>query len=95
MVGTDIREWAKPFVVGVKQPMEHWCIAIDKVRYAGEPVAVVVAENRYVAEDAMELIAELDDEAEANVVSSWGPYMTTSGTAKKTAVPGLTAPSAL
>jgi 2-furoyl-CoA dehydrogenase large subunit len=56
MVGTDIREWAKPFVVGVKQPMEHWCIAIDKVRYAGEPVAVVVAENRYLAEDALDLI---------------------------------------
>uniref|UniRef100_A0A7S2S2N5 Calcineurin-like phosphoesterase domain-containing protein n=1 Tax=Rhizochromulina marina TaxID=1034831 RepID=A0A7S2S2N5_9STRA len=35
------------------------------------------------------------DEAEANVVSSWGPYTTTSGTAKKTSVPGLTAPSAL
>jgi len=28
----------------------------DKVRYVGEPVAVVVAESRYVAEDALELI---------------------------------------
>ena len=56
LVGADIREWAKPFVVGVKQPMEHWCIAIDKVRYVGEPVAIVVAENRYLAEDALDLI---------------------------------------
>ena len=56
MIGADIREWAKPFVVGVKQPMEHWCIALDKVRYVGEPVAVVVAENRYLAEDALDLI---------------------------------------
>lgn len=31
-------------------------IATDKVRYVGEPVAVLVAENRYVAEDALELI---------------------------------------
>jgi carbon-monoxide dehydrogenase large subunit len=28
----------------------------DKVRYVGEPVAVVVAESRYLAEDALELI---------------------------------------
>ena len=35
------------------------------------------------------------DDDEVNVVSSWGPYMTTSGTAKTTSVPGLTAPSAL
>ena len=31
-------------------------IAITKVRYVGDPVAVVVAENRYIAEDALELI---------------------------------------
>jgi 2-furoyl-CoA dehydrogenase large subunit len=36
--------------------------AATKVRYAGEPVAVVVAENRYVAEDALELI-EVDYES--------------------------------
>jgi carbon-monoxide dehydrogenase large subunit len=30
---------------------------VDKVRYVGEPVAVVVAENRYIAEDACELVA--------------------------------------
>ena len=31
-------------------------LARDRVRYSGEPVAVVVAESRYVAEDALELI---------------------------------------
>src|SRR5215510_5990120 len=31
-------------------------LANDKVRYVGEPIAVVVAEDRYLAEDAMELI---------------------------------------
>lgn len=52
----DAKAWAAPFVVGVKQPMEHWCIAVDRVRYVGEPVAVVVAEDRYIAEDALDLI---------------------------------------
>jgi 2-furoyl-CoA dehydrogenase large subunit len=56
LTGADVREWATPFAVGVKQPMEHWCMAIERVRYVGEPVAVVVADNRYVAEDALELI---------------------------------------
>jgi carbon-monoxide dehydrogenase large subunit len=36
-------------------------LATDKVRYSGEPVAVVVAESRYLAEDATELI-EVDYE---------------------------------
>jgi CO/xanthine dehydrogenase Mo-binding subunit len=31
-------------------------IAAGKVRYVGDPLAVVVAENRYIAEDALELI---------------------------------------
>ena len=31
-------------------------IATTKVRYVGDPVAVVVAESRYIAEDALELI---------------------------------------
>ena len=31
-------------------------IASEKVRYVGDPMAVLVAENRYVAEDALELI---------------------------------------
>lgn len=56
LTAADVRRWAAPFVVGVKAPMEHWCIAVDKVRYAGEPVAVVVAENRYIAEDALERV---------------------------------------
>ncbi len=31
-------------------------IAVDKVRFSGEPVAVVIAESRYIAEDACDLI---------------------------------------
>ena len=54
--GEDVQRWAQPFVVGVKQPMKHWALAVDKVRYVGEPVAVVVAQDRYIAEDALDLI---------------------------------------
>ena len=43
-------------VVGVKAPIECWPIAVDRVRYVGEPVAVVVASSRYLAEDALDLI---------------------------------------
>ena len=52
----DIKRWSASFVVGVKSPMACWSLAIEKVRYVGEPVAVVVAESRYIAEDALDLI---------------------------------------
>ena len=32
-------------------------------------------------------------EDDVKVAASWGPYTTTSGTAKKTGVPGLTTPA--
>ena len=37
-------------------PLAHPMLARGKVRYVGEPVAVVVAENRYLARDALGLI---------------------------------------
>ena len=56
LTGDDVKALTASLVVGVKAPVECWPIAIDRVRYAGEPVAVVVAENRYLAEDAIDLI---------------------------------------
>ncbi|WP_295641826.1 molybdopterin cofactor-binding domain-containing protein [uncultured Methylibium sp.] len=56
LTGEDVQRWAQPFVVGVKQPMQHWALAVDRVRHVGEPVAVVVAEDRYLAEDALDAI---------------------------------------
>jgi len=56
LTGADVQRWAQPFVVGVKQPMQHWALAVDRVRHVGEPVAVVVAEDRYIAEDALDLV---------------------------------------
>lgn len=43
-------------VVGVKAPVECWPIATDRVRYVGEPVAIAVASDRYLAEDALDAV---------------------------------------
>ena len=56
LTGPEIRELTASLVVGVKAPVECWPIAVDRVRYVGEPVAVVVARDRYRAEDALDLI---------------------------------------
>ena len=45
---------------GLKVP-DHPCLAVDKVCYVGEPVAAVVARDRYVARDVADLI-EIDYE---------------------------------
>jgi 2-furoyl-CoA dehydrogenase large subunit len=56
LTGADIKRLTASLVVGVKAPVECWPIAVDRVRYVGEPVAVVVASDRYKAEDAVDLI---------------------------------------
>ncbi len=43
------------------KPAQRQLLAINKVRFVGEPVAVVVAENKYIARDAADLI-EIDYE---------------------------------
>jgi carbon-monoxide dehydrogenase large subunit len=37
-------------------PIPLWPVAADRVRYVGEPVAVVVAADRYIARDAVDMI---------------------------------------
>ena len=56
LTGEDARRWTRPFTAAVKSPVAHWCLATERVRYQGEPVAVVVAGDRYRAEDALEAI---------------------------------------
>jgi 2-furoyl-CoA dehydrogenase large subunit len=51
----DARRLLRPFSVGVGTE-RYWPIALDRARYVGEPVALVVAADRYVAEDAAELV---------------------------------------
>src|SRR3984893_12813788 len=61
LAGADVTSLSASLVAGVKAPIECWPIAVDRVRYVGEPVAVVVAADRYLAEDALDLI-EVDYE---------------------------------
>src|SRR5262249_19344729 len=56
ITGADVTALSASLVVGVKAPIECWPIAVERARYSGEPVAVVLAGNRYLAEDALELI---------------------------------------
>ena len=54
--GEDVKALTSSLVVGVKAPVECWPIAVGRVRFVGEPVAIVVATDRYLAEDAIDLI---------------------------------------
>ena len=55
--GKEIAEFLAPMPIGTPFPSpEHRAVAVDTVRYSGEPVAVVVARDRYVARDAADLI---------------------------------------
>jgi len=57
ITGRQMKELTDPFLIVLRQPMDQWCLAVDRVRFVGESVALVVAEDRYKAEDALEHIA--------------------------------------
>ena len=57
----DIKALSQPFkpgryAAGLRVPIAEYASAIEKVRYAGEPIAIVAADTRAIAEDAIELI---------------------------------------
>jgi aerobic carbon-monoxide dehydrogenase large subunit len=55
--GAEIAEFLGPMPIGTPFPSpEHRAVAVDTVRFAGEPVAVVVAADRYIARDAADAI---------------------------------------
>ena len=56
ITGEDIKAISDPFLIVLRQPMHQWALAVEKVRYVGEPVVCVVALDRYRAEDALALI---------------------------------------
>lgn len=56
VTGEQVKQYSRPFIAGVRGQMEHYSLAVDRVRYVGEPVAVAIAKNRYIAEDALEEI---------------------------------------
>ena len=43
ITGEDIRKISDPFLVALKAPIHQWSLAVERVRYVGEPVALVVA----------------------------------------------------
>ena len=55
--GTELPDLTDPFAAGITHRLAFYAMAVDRARYAGEPVAVVAAESRYLAEDAAELVA--------------------------------------
>ena len=71
LTGEDIREAIEPFPPSFEFHPAPWLqaikpvlkgprarvLALGKVRYVGEPVAIVVAEDRYLAEDALDGVA--------------------------------------
>jgi len=62
LTGEDIRNEIKPLPTPPTLPLlpasypRHWPLAVDRVKFNGEPVAVVVADDKYVAEDAADLV---------------------------------------
>ena len=63
--GKDLAQWTTPLrmappIEGL-HPVEMTTLPVDKVRFHGDPVACVIAETRYLAEDAAERV-EVDYE---------------------------------
>ena len=56
LTGADVAAMSLPFPAGIETGVPYLAAAHEVTRYVGEPLAVVVARDRYVAEDAVELI---------------------------------------
>lgn len=56
ITGRDLAKLSAPMLAGLKIAAENWPMAVERVRYVGEPVAVVVAKDRYLAEDAVDAV---------------------------------------
>ncbi|TYT62724.1 xanthine dehydrogenase family protein molybdopterin-binding subunit [Natrialba swarupiae] len=73
LTAEDVKEQYNPMPTGIPEvetddgvePLEEWSLAGDVARFVGEPVAAVFATNRYVAEDAADLIDVEYDTKEA------------------------------
>src|ERR1700751_2579725 len=55
LTGKEVKEWSRP-VFGVPEGWTGYALAVEKTHGVGEPVSVVAASDRYIAEDALELI---------------------------------------
>ena len=62
ITGAELKEFLPPMPIGTPFPSpDHYSVAVDRVRYQGEPIAVVVASDRYLARDAADaIVVELE-----------------------------------
>ena len=79
LTGDDVKRWSRP-VFGIPEGWTGFALAVEKTHWAGEPVAAVAATDRYVAEDALDLIdvdyEPLEPVVDAvRAVSGKGPYV--------------------
>ncbi len=59
LTGTEVKELTQPFFQIAPEPggkIAEYCLAVDKVRYEGDAVAVVLADSRETARDAADLV---------------------------------------
>jgi len=55
LTGEEVKRLSRP-VFGIPEGWTGYALAVEKTHWAGEPVAIVAAIDRYVAEDAVDLI---------------------------------------
>jgi 2-furoyl-CoA dehydrogenase large subunit len=58
LTGAEAAATSQPIrpLIPTPAPLRDWCLAVDRVRFVGEPVAAVAALDRATAEDALEHI---------------------------------------
>ncbi|MCK5669345.1 MAG: molybdopterin-dependent oxidoreductase, partial [Gammaproteobacteria bacterium] len=64
ITGKEVAEQTQPFTQIGPEPsalIEDYCLAVDKVRYQGDPVVAIIAESKHIAADAAQLV-EVDYE---------------------------------
>ena len=72
LIGDEVAELTNPVPNNLRAPyseIEDYCMAVGKARYAGEVVAAIVTEDKYLAEDVLALV-EVDYEPLNAVVDS-------------------------
>ena len=58
LTGTDVQRVSRPLrsLIPIPVDVQAYCLAVDKVRFVGDPVVAVAALDRATAEDALDLI---------------------------------------
>jgi len=71
ITGKEVAELTQPFTQIGPEPsalIQDFCLAVDKVRYQGDPVVAIIAESKHIAADAAQLV-EVDYEILPVVIS--------------------------